>query len=216
MNFFFFLWRLLWNLGELGAYPEALQNACCLAAEEMALPPAAVGMPGQSHARLGPDLFRSCVEPQSWARIQAHFRNVQFTEPDTNLLSLHAVPLVQRQLTLVPITASASKTQSKSKNRAASSTSKDSTAWAVQAAGSTPAPSWARASARFQEHLLGAHGCPRTAAYRRGPGSHGGTMAPSIASQAQLGAGCRGGRGFLLHASPRYGCCCFCALGGCR
>lgn len=27
-------------------------------------------------------------------------------------------------------------------------------------------------------------------------------MAPSIASQAQLGAGCRGGRGFLLHASP--------------
>lgn len=68
------------------------------------------------------------MEPQSLARIQAHFRNVQFTEPDTNLLSLHAVPLVQRQLTLVPITASASKTQSKSKNRAASSTSKDCTA----------------------------------------------------------------------------------------
>lgn len=50
--------------------------------------------------------------------IQAHFCNMQFTEPDTNLLSLSAVPLVQRPLTLLPITAHASKIQSKGKSRA--------------------------------------------------------------------------------------------------
>lgn len=159
------------------------------------------GHAGQSHARLGPDLFRSCVEPQSWATIQALFHNMQFTEPDTNLLSLHTVPLVQRQLTLVPITASASETQSKSKNRAASSTSKDSTAQErckqqeARLHRAQPGPVPGSRSTCWEP--MGAPGQLPTGGDQRA------TVGPwHRASQAQLGAGCRGGRGFLRHASP--------------